>query len=173
MTFDPKKAAQNLLDLDLKPGDIVSTEQVSVILDTRMPIASDTWVEGSHLQLQRVDRTTLLRKVLLKEHNVFALPGPHGSLELVPREKQVERALEEMKKDVDKSLRTSVAAISNLDLTDLPNNLIADQHNAAAYVDTLRRALNPRARRLKGQIEVPQPAHAATVVQLPKSKRLV
>lgn len=145
MTFDPKQAAANLLALGFSRGEKVSADMISTILDCRLPAPTDTWEAGRHQALVRLNRMTLLRDALL-ERRVLAFPGKGGGLDLVARGEHIDRALDEMKKDVDKALRESAERIAGLDVEGLPNALIASQHDAAAYVDGLRRALKPNGR---------------------------
>jgi hypothetical protein len=157
--FDPVAAAAAVL-AEFAPGDLVPTETISAIVGIRMPDdENDSWGFGRTLVLERVIRTGALIGVLLKTHKVYAQRGPSGSLELIRPGDQIGRALAKLKREMDKDLKSAGLAIVNLDLGGaLPDQKdadhvdprrLSDRSDALNYVDTLRRALNPKSRRLR------------------------
>jgi hypothetical protein len=150
MIFDPVAVADALL-AQFKVGDTVPPDIVNTLIGTRAPLPHDLFSVGQALLFERMNRVTALRTELLGR-NILAL-SEEGALVLILPQHQVDRAFDIVKNKVDRVLRHGVNAVSRLDTTGLSNSLIAEQHDVAAHLDMLRRALNPASRKLKGQIE--------------------
>jgi hypothetical protein len=170
--YNPHEAAAALVRR-YKYGDIVPAAQLAEYLGLRLTRPDETYQEGVALDWRRLDRRVRLFKVLLNEHKIFVEADWNGGIELVRPDEQVDRVLKAMRGGVDRELRNATLALSNLDTTGLTNTQITDQHNAVAYADALRQALNPKSRRLKGQLKVEQTVRNEVVVPIPsRSRRL-
>lgn len=176
--FNVGDAVKQIIE-QFHPGDLIPEKIMSELLMCSPPQDTDLFSDASRKLLTRLARFKRMTDVLLKEYNFLILPAPKGAAEFIRPEEQVDRALEEMRHDVSKRLRDATLRISCLQT----NIGAVEQANAANYVDSLRRAINPNSRRLKRQlrpmtvtvepatVDPSAPTVESTVIPMPPRKR--